>query len=65
MRNCRIDTILVIDRSGLPLLTQAFNPKGKEMDPMLVSGFITAIASFSQDLVAEHRSIFQINYGAR
>ncbi|TFG98054.1 hypothetical protein E4H12_07110 [Candidatus Thorarchaeota archaeon] len=41
------------------------DPKAQDLDPMLVSGFFTAIKSFSKEVIERDSSMFQVDYGAR
>lgn len=41
------------------------DPRAQELDPMLVSGFFTAIQTFSKEVVDRKSSRFQVDYGAR
>ena len=41
------------------------DPKAQDLDPMLVSGFFTAIQSFSKEVIEKDSSMFQVDYGAR
>ncbi len=64
MRNPGITGILVVHKdSGLPLLYQKLDPRHTDIDPALLSGFFTALRLFSQEIVHQQRSGFEINYG--
>jgi hypothetical protein len=60
-----IQAILIIERGGIPLFFMKLDPKAQDLDPMLVSGFFTAIQSFSREVIERDSSMFQVDYGAR
>ena len=43
----------------------SLDPQAQDLDPMLVSGFFTAIQSFSKEVVDRVSTRFQVDYGAR
>ncbi|RDE14951.1 MAG: hypothetical protein C4K48_05440 [Candidatus Thorarchaeota archaeon] len=49
----------------MPLFFMKLDPKAQDLDPMLVSGFFTAIQSFSKEVIERDSSMFQVDYGAR
>jgi hypothetical protein len=54
-----------MDRGGIPLFFMKLDPKAQDLDPMLVSGFFTAIQNFSKEVIERDSSTFQVDYGAR
>jgi len=60
-----IQAILIMERGGIPLFFMKLDPRAQELDPMLVSGFFTAIQTFSKEVVDRKSSRFQVDYGAR
>ncbi|MCJ7818082.1 MAG: hypothetical protein MUP60_04465, partial [Candidatus Thorarchaeota archaeon] len=54
-----------MERGGIPLFFMKLDPKAQDLDPMLVSGFFTAIKSFSKEVIERDSSMFQVDYGAR
>ncbi len=54
-----------MERGGIPLFFMKLDPKAQDLDPMLVSGFFTAIQSFSKEVIEKDSSMFQVDYGAR
>lgn len=54
-----------MERGGIPLFFMKLDPKAQDLDPMLVSGFFTAIQSFSKEVIEKSSSMFQVDYGAR
>ena len=54
-----------MERGGIPLFFMKLDPKAQDLDPMLVSGFLTAIQSFSKEVIERDSSMFQVDYGAR
>jgi hypothetical protein len=54
-----------MERGGIPLFFMKLDPRAQELDPMLVSGFFTAIQTFSKEVVDRRSSRFQVDYGAR
>jgi hypothetical protein len=54
-----------MERGGIPLFFMKLDPKAQDLDPMLVSGFFTAIQSFSKEVIDWDSSMFQVDYGAR
>ncbi|MHA1388380.1 MAG: hypothetical protein ACTSR9_08100 [Candidatus Thorarchaeota archaeon] len=54
-----------MERGGIPLFFMKLDPKAQDLDPMLVSGFFTAIQSFSKEVIERDSSMFQVDYGAR
>ena len=65
MAGHNIQAILIKEKGGIPLFFMKLDPKAQDLDPMLVSGFFTAIQSFSQEVIEKDSSMFQVNYGAR
>jgi hypothetical protein len=60
-----IQAILIMERGGIPLFYMSLDPRAQDLDPMLVSGFFTAIQTFSKEVVDRSSSRFQVDYGAR
>ncbi len=60
-----IDAVLIMNRSGLPLMFQKLNPKTSDIDPVLLSGFLEALTTFSTEFIEKSGGDFQINYGYR
>ncbi len=60
-----IQALLIMERGGIPLFFMKLDPKAQDLDPMLVSGFFTAIQSFSKEVIERDSSMFQVDYGAR
>lgn len=60
-----IQAILIMERGGIPVFFMKLDPRAQELDPMLVSGFFTAIQTFSKEVVDRKSSRFQVDYGAR
>jgi hypothetical protein len=60
-----IQALLIKERGGIPLFFMKLDPKAQDLDPMLVSGFFTAIQSFSKEAIERDSSMFQVDYGAR
>jgi hypothetical protein len=54
-----------MERGGIPLFFMKLDPRAQDLDPMLVSGFFTAIQTFSKEVVDRKSSRFQVDYGAR
>jgi len=54
-----------MERGGIPLFFMKLDPKAQDLDPILVSGFFTAIQSFSKEVIEKDSSMFQVDYGAR
>jgi hypothetical protein len=54
-----------MERGGIPLFFLKVDPRAQDLDPMLVSGFFTAIQTFSKEVVDRSSSRFQVDYGAR
>ncbi len=65
MADHNIQAIMVMDKGGIPLFFMKLDPKVLDIDPMLVSGFFTAIQSFSREVIEKSSSQFQVDYGAR
>ncbi len=65
MADHNIQAIMVMDKGGIPLFFMKLDPKVLDIDPMLVSGFFTAIQSFSREVIEKGSSQFQVDYGAR
>ena len=66
MKGTGIRGILVIEKgSGLPLLFQRLDPRLTDIDPTLVAGFLTALESFSHEIVDQRASGFEVDYGKR
>jgi hypothetical protein len=60
-----IEALLIMDKAGIPLLFQKFNPKRADIEPVLLSGFLTAVKAFSSTLIDDSIQNFHINYGKR
>ncbi len=54
-----------MEHGGIPLFYMSVDPRAQDLDPMLVSGFFTAIQSFSKEVVDRGSTRFQVDYGAR
>jgi hypothetical protein len=54
-----------MEHGGIPLFFMKIDPRAQDLDPMLVSGFFTAIQDFSKEVVDRGSSRFQVDYGAR
>ena len=54
-----------MEHGGIPLFFMKIDPRAQDLDPMLVSGFFTAIQTFSKEVVDRRSSKFQVDYGAR
>ncbi len=54
-----------MEKGGIPLFFMKLDPKAQDLDPLLVSGFFTAIQSFSKEVIERDSSMFQVDYGAR
>jgi hypothetical protein len=54
-----------MEKGGIPLFYMSLDPRAQDLDPMLVSGFFTAIQTFSKEVVDRGSSRFQVDYGAR
>ncbi|MFW9798617.1 MAG: hypothetical protein ACFFE2_16385 [Candidatus Thorarchaeota archaeon] len=65
MQGQNIQAILIMERGGIPLFFMKIDPRAQDLDPMLVSGFFTAIQTFSKEVVDRRSSRFQVDYGAR
>lgn len=65
MKQMGIQAILIMNQAGLPLLFQKLDPKRSDIDPSLLSAFLTALKSFSLDLFEKEEGDFQVNYGKR
>ena len=65
MQGHNIQAILIMERGGIPLFFMKIDPRAQDLDPMLVSGFFTAIQTFSKEVVDRSSSRFQVDYGAR
>ncbi len=65
MQGHNIQAILIMEKGGIPLFFMKIDPRAQELDPMLVSGFFTAIQTFSKEVVDRSSSRFQVDYGAR
>lgn len=65
MAGHNIQALLIMERGGIPLFFMKLDPKAQDLDPILVSGFFTAIQSFSKEVIEKDSSMFQVNYGAR
>ncbi|NHJ48834.1 MAG: hypothetical protein FK733_13705 [Asgard group archaeon] len=60
-----VEALLIMDKAGIPLLFQKFNPKRADIEPVLLSGFLTAVKAFSSTLIDDVIKNFHINYGKR
>jgi hypothetical protein len=60
-----VEALLIMDKAGIPLLFQNFNPKKADLEPVLLSGFLTAVKAFSSTLIDDVIINFHINYGKR
>ncbi|MCF2142873.1 MAG: hypothetical protein K9W42_04160 [Candidatus Heimdallarchaeota archaeon] len=59
-----IESLLIMDKGGIPLLFQKLDPKHSDVEPVLLSGFLTALKDFSLSII-DPSSDFQIDYGKR
>lgn len=60
-----LEALLVMDKAGIPLLFQKFDPKRTELEPVLLSGFLTAVKEFSLTVIDDTMKDFHIDYGKR
>ncbi len=60
-----IQALLIMDKGGIPQFFMKLDPRAVDLNPMLVSGFFTAIRSFSREVIEKGPSEFQVDYGAR
>ncbi|MHA1737847.1 MAG: hypothetical protein ACTSWD_04620 [Candidatus Heimdallarchaeota archaeon] len=60
-----IEALLIMDKAGIPLLFQKLNPRKEELEPILLSGFLTAVRAFSDSIVDETVEDFNLDYGKR
>jgi len=60
-----LEALLIMDKAGIPLLFQKLDPKRNDIEPVLLSGFLTAIKEFSQVLMDDTISDFHMDYGKR
>lgn len=60
-----LEAILIMDKAGIPLLFQELDPKRSDIEPILFSGFLTALKAFSSTLIDETAKDFQLDYGKR
>lgn len=58
-----LEALLIMDKAGIPLLFQNFNPKRTDLEPILLSGFLTAVKEFSLTLIDEGIKDFHVDYG--
>ncbi|HUT80223.1 MAG TPA: hypothetical protein VMZ29_03395 [Candidatus Bathyarchaeia archaeon] len=65
MLDVGIEALLIMDKAGIPLLFQKFNPKRADIEPILLSGFLTAVKAFSTILIEESDKDFHLDYGKR
>lgn len=65
MSGHNIQALLIKERGGMPLFFMKLDPKAQDLDPVLVSGFFSAIQSFSKEVIERDSSMFQVDYGAR
>ncbi|MFW9833005.1 MAG: hypothetical protein ACFFEK_03335 [Candidatus Thorarchaeota archaeon] len=65
MQGHNVQAILIMEHGGIPLFFMKIDPRAQDLDPMLVSGFFTAIQTFSKEVVSQSTSRFQVDYGAR
>ena len=65
MQGHNVQAILIMEHGGIPLFFMKIDPRAQDLDPMLVSGFFTAIQTFSKEIVSQNSSRFQVDYGAR
>lgn len=54
-----------MQKDGIPLFFAKLDPKAMDLDPMLVSGFFSAVQSFSSEVIEKSANRFQVDYGAR
>ncbi|MHA1958942.1 MAG: hypothetical protein ACW99U_01845 [Candidatus Thorarchaeota archaeon] len=60
-----VQAILIMEKGGIPLFFMKLDPKAIDLDPMLVSGFFTALKTFSAEVIDKSAAQFQVDYGAR
>jgi hypothetical protein len=65
MRQIGIEALLIMDKVGIPLLYQKLNPKRADIQPVLLSGFLTAIKEFSTAIIEGAIKDFHVDYGER
>ena len=60
-----IETFLVINEAGIPLFFQSFNPRYKDVDQILLAGFLQAIHTFSSTVIETNvnQGVITIDYG--
>ena len=60
-----LEALLIMDKAGIPLLFQKLDPKRSDIEPILLSGFLTAVKAFSTEIVDDSLSEFHLDYGKR
>ncbi|NWF95204.1 MAG: hypothetical protein HXY34_03595 [Candidatus Thorarchaeota archaeon] len=60
-----IQAILIMERGGIPLFFLKLDPRAQDLDPLLVSGFFSAMQLFSKEVIDGVTPVFQVDYGAR
>ena len=60
-----IEALLIMNKAGIPLLFQQLDPKKDDLEPILLSGFLTAVKAFSSTLVDDAIADFHLDYGKR
>ena len=60
-----LEALLIMDKAGIPLLFQKLDPKRSDIEPILLSGFLTAVKAFSMEIIDDTISDFHVDYGKR
>ncbi len=60
-----LESLLIMDKAGIPLLFQKLDPKRSDIEPVLLSGFLTAVKAFSTTIIDDTISDFHVDYGKR
>jgi len=65
MKNLDLESILIMNKAGLPMFNMDFRQNPTPLDPVLLSGFLTAISTFTQSILDPKTRSFEIHYGVR
>lgn len=65
MKNLDLESILIMNKAGLPMFNMDFRQNPTPLDPVLLSGFLTAISTFTQSILDPETRSFEIHYGVR
>lgn len=60
-----LEALLIMDKAGIPLLFQKLDPKRTDIEPILLSGFLTAVKAFSIEIIDDTITDFHVDYGKR